>query len=88
VRRLLNSKPALTRNDMRDAFFDDFGTPYSVCRPPRPGSHDNLSATVAMVIMEPAVGEMEVAPLPALNRTFTRYSLTTEPQVFTYESAA
>jgi isopenicillin-N N-acyltransferase-like protein len=31
------------------------------------------------VIMEPAKGSMEVALLPALNRVFTRYSLTDEP---------
>ena len=81
VRRLLNEKTNLTREDLKRALFDDFGAPYSVCRPPRPGSHDNLSATVAMVVMEPAVGLMEVAPLPALNRTFTRYSLTAEPEL-------
>lgn len=81
VRRLLNEKPQLTREDLKRALFDDFGSPYSVCRPPRPGSHDNLSATVAMVIMEPAAGLMEVAPLPALNQTFTRYSLTAEPEL-------
>ncbi len=81
VRRLLNEKDKLTREDLKRALFDDFGTPYSVCRPPRPGSHDNLSATVAMVVMEPAAGLMEVAPLPALNRTFTRYSLDAEPEL-------
>lgn len=81
VRRLLNAKDKLTREDLKHALFDDFGAPYSVCRPPRPGSHDNLSATVSMVIMEPAAGLMEVAPLPALNRTFTRYSLTAEPEL-------
>ena len=81
VRRLLNEKKFLTRDDLKRALFDDFGAPYSVCRPPRPGSHDNLSATVAMVVMEPAAGLMEVAPLPALNRTFTRYSLTAEPEL-------
>ena len=70
----------LTPDDLKRALFDDFGTPYSVCRPPRPGSHDDLSATVAMVVMEPAAGWMEVAPLPALNRSFTRYSLTGEPE--------
>jgi hypothetical protein len=32
-----------------------------------------------MVIMQPAKGIMEVAPLPALNRQFTRYSLTDDP---------
>jgi hypothetical protein len=81
VRRLLNEREQLTREDLKRALFDDFGTPYSVCRPPRPGSHDNLSATVAMVIMEPAAGLMEVAPLPALNRSFTRYSLNAEPEL-------
>ncbi|WP_338881259.1 C45 family peptidase [Achromobacter veterisilvae] len=81
VRRLLNEKQQLTREDLKRALFDDFGTPYSVCRPPRPGSHDNLSATVAMVIMEPAAGLMEVAPLPALSRSFTRYSLNAEPEL-------
>lgn len=80
VHKLLNAAgEKLGREDLKNAFFDGFGKPYSVCRPPRPGSHENLSATVAMVIMEPAVGEMEVAPLPALNRTFTRYSLTADP---------
>ncbi len=87
VRQLLNEKPLLTREDLKHALFDDFGSPYSVCRPPRPGSHDNLSATVAMVIMEPAAGLIEVAPLPALNRTFTRYSLTAEPEVVPYAGA-
>ena len=33
-----------------------------------------------MIIMEPAAGVMEVAPLPAVNRTFTRYSLAEEPR--------
>jgi hypothetical protein len=34
-----------------------------------------LSATAAMVVMEPALGIMKVAPLPALNRRFTSYRL-------------
>ncbi|WP_420104367.1 C45 family autoproteolytic acyltransferase/hydolase [Bosea sp. (in: a-proteobacteria)] len=66
----------LTPDDLKHAFFDEFAKPYSVCRPPRPGLRDNnLSATVAMVVMDPGQGVMEVAPLPALNRSFTRYSL-------------
>ena len=81
VRKLLNAQDKLGRQDLKNAFFDNFGLPYSVCRPPRIASHDNLSATVAMVIMEPATGEMEVAPLPALNKTFTCYSLTKEPRL-------
>ena len=80
VRKLLDrAGPKLAPDDLKAALFDTFGTPYSVCRPPRPGSAGNLSATVSMVIMEPSKGTMEVAPLPALNRVFTRYSLTEDP---------
>jgi hypothetical protein len=73
---------SLTREDLKTALFDDFGKPYSVCRPPRPMADSfDLSATVAMVIMEPKEGVMEVAPLPALNKVFTRYSLADEPKM-------
>lgn len=81
VRQLLDAAgPHLAPEDLKHALFDDFGTPYSVCRPPRPGSDGNLSATVAMLVMQPALRHIEVAPLPALNRVFTRYSLDAEPQ--------
>lgn len=66
---------SLTREHIKTALFDDFASPWSVCRPPRPSLNGNLSATVAMIVMEPALGVMEVAMLPALNRTFTTYSL-------------
>jgi hypothetical protein len=80
VRKLLDQAgPKLSTDDLKAAFFDNFGSPYSVCRPPRPGSAGNLSATVSMVIMQPSKGIMEVAPLPALNRVFTRYSLNEDP---------
>ncbi|KUL92621.1 peptidase C45 [Bosea sp. WAO] len=80
VRKLLDEAGRkLTVDDLKQAFFDDFLAPHSVCRPPRPNDTGNLSATVSMVIMQPAKGTMEVAPLPALNRVFTRYSLTDEP---------
>ncbi|QJQ93854.1 MULTISPECIES: C45 family peptidase [Halomonadaceae] len=62
-------------DDLKAALFDDFGSPYSVCRPPRPGFQGDLSATVAMVVMEPARGTLEVAPLPAINREFGHYRL-------------
>ena len=65
----------LTRDHLKAAFFDKFAEPWSVCRPPRKNLTNNLSATVAMIIMEPGRGFMEVAPLPALNRTFTSYQL-------------
>ncbi len=80
VKKLLDEAgEKLSVADLKHAFFDDFLTPHSVCRPPRLNDAGNLSATVAMVIMEPAKGSMEVALLPALNRIFTRYSLTDEP---------
>jgi len=63
-------------DDLKAALFDDFGTPYSVCRPPRPAaSGDNLSASVMMVVMQPGEGWMDICPLPALQREFTRYTL-------------
>ena len=65
----------LTREAVKAALLDDFATPWSVCRPPRPGITDVVTATVAMVVMEPALGVMEVAPLPALGAVFTRYEL-------------
>ncbi len=77
--RLETGGRKLARNDLKQALFDDFGSPYAVCRPPRPGRGGNLSATVAMIVMEPAAGIMEVAPLPAICRSFTRYSFTDEP---------
>ena len=79
VRQLLNAAPKVDRNAVKAALFDAFGTPHSVCRPPRPGTRHTLSATVAMIVMQPASGEMDVAPMPAFNRVFTRYSLQHEP---------
>ncbi|AWM87987.1 C45 family peptidase [Microvirga sp. 17 mud 1-3] len=71
---------AVTRDTVKNALFDDFETPWSVCRPPRRNLSSNLSATVAMIVMEPMLGIMEVAMLPALNRAFTTYRLDMEIQ--------
>jgi hypothetical protein len=82
VRRLLDEKGSnITMSDLKAALFDDFLSPFSVCRPPRPGLRGDITASVAMILMEPAAGVMEVAPLPALNRSFTRYSLADQPRV-------
>nr|WKF55932.1 hypothetical protein HUO10_000376 [Paraburkholderia busanensis] len=81
VRQLLNATPMLDRDAVKAALFDSFATPFSVCRPPRPGTRHTMTATVAMIVMQPAAGEMDVAPMPALNRVFTRYSLHHEPLV-------
>jgi isopenicillin-N N-acyltransferase like protein len=76
VRTLLAPQIArLTREAVKAALLDDFATPWSVCRPPRPGVTGVMTATVAMVVMEPALGVMEIAPLPALGGRFTEYQL-------------
>lgn len=61
--------------DVKAALFDRFGGDWAVCRPPRLSLSNNLSASVAMIVMTPALGRMEVAMLPALNRQFTAYTL-------------
>ncbi|MET4385443.1 isopenicillin-N N-acyltransferase-like protein [Bradyrhizobium sp. F1.4.3] len=65
----------ITFDTVKSALFDEFAYPWSVCRPPRRNLSNNLSATVAMILMEPASGLMQAAPLPALNREFTTYRL-------------
>ncbi len=84
VRDLLAGRVgAITPDDVKAALFDDFASPWSVCRPPRRGVSESGgdSATVAMIVMEPALGVMDVAMLPARNRVFTRFSLAGGPAV-------
>lgn len=76
----LLQKRKLTPDDLKAAFFDDFATPFAVCRPVLPNSAGDLSATVAMIIIDSTAGTMDVAPLPAHGRDFTRYSLQAGPQ--------
>jgi isopenicillin-N N-acyltransferase-like protein len=66
----------LTLEDFREAFFDDYAAPWSVCRPPRPNNRGNIVATSAMILMRPGEGHLEACPMPALNRHFTTYTLT------------
>ena len=73
--RLAPAIGSIDTDAVKDALFDDFASPWSVCRPPRPSLTTNLSATVAMIVMQPALGRMEVAMLPALNRTFRTFDL-------------
>ncbi|MCC7273449.1 MAG: acyl-CoA--6-aminopenicillanic acid acyltransferase [Alphaproteobacteria bacterium] len=76
VRQLLAAQAgSITRESVKTALFDDFGHPWSVCRPPRRSLTQNLSATVAMIVMEPALGVMDVCLLPALNRQFQTFRL-------------
>jgi hypothetical protein len=68
--------------------FDDFAAPWSVCRPPRQSLSSNLSATVAMIVMLPALGVMEVAMLPALDPSFITYNLDSSFKHTTSRAAA
>lgn len=75
-RLLRRHLPAIGYEAFRDMFLDDFDTPYSICRPPRPAAvGDSMSATAATVIFDPAAGHLDAARLPAVDPTFTRYRL-------------
>lgn len=74
--RLSSTRGKLTLEDLRQAFFDDYASPWSVCRPPRPNNRGAMVATTAMILMRPGEGHLEACPMPALNRQFTTYSLT------------
>lgn len=71
---LLTHMGEIGTEHVKAALLDNFGSPWSVCRPPRPAQTSNLSATVAMIVMEPAIGRMEVAMLPAQNSEFVTFS--------------
>ena len=78
VRGLLDAaRGRLTPAHVKAALFDRFGGDWAVCRPPRRTLSNNLSASVAMIVMEPGLGRLQVAMLPALNREFQRYTLDT-----------
>lgn len=68
----------LTVDDIKAALLDDWASPWSICRPPRPSAMSNLSATVVSLVMQPAIGLMEVALLPAIDPGFARYTLEME----------
>jgi isopenicillin-N N-acyltransferase-like protein len=61
--------------DFRAVLRDDFGAPKAVCRAPAPGPSGANSATVASIIMQPALGKMWIAPRPYLGTEFTEYTL-------------
>jgi hypothetical protein len=84
VKELLKGRK-LTIDDLKAALADDFARPLSVCRPPEPTPDGDLLATVATVILNPAEGYMEVAPLPAEGAAFTRYSLDAAEQAVAAE---
>ena len=76
TRNALESLEKISIEDLKTAFKDDFGTPYSVCRPPIPGRYgDRGSASVATIIMKPSKGLMWIAPAPWEKGEFTQYSI-------------
>lgn len=75
ARRLLAGHDRIGVEEVRRVLLDDAGTPLSICAPPRASSVTGESATVASLIMRPALGEMEVAMMPALGGRYRRYSL-------------
>jgi isopenicillin-N N-acyltransferase-like protein len=66
------------RDTVKAALFDDWQTPWSVCRPPRQNLGGVLTATVATIVMVPTDGLMEVAMLPSEQKSFARYTLAME----------
>ncbi|MFO1088293.1 MAG: C45 family peptidase [Hyphomicrobiales bacterium] len=76
VETLLKPKARIARDDVVAALTDRFGYPYAVARPPLAEHDGNLSATVALIVMDPEERRMDVAPMPALGLAFTRYALT------------
>ena len=76
VRALLASKFGdLTLKDVREALLDDYGTPYSVCRPPRALAGGSVTATAAMILMDAAAGILQAIPAPYENDEMTEYRL-------------
>ena len=75
VREILDAAGKPGMDDMKRAFADSFAAPYSVCRPSVPTPDGDVMATVASIVMIPAKGIMDVAPMPASGARYTRYSL-------------
>nr|WP_047144570.1 C45 family peptidase [Aquamicrobium sp. LC103] len=77
--RLLLKGGKISKADLVEALRDNFGDPWSVCRPPRPNPYGALTATVAMLVMDSTAGTMELTPLPALNTKSSTYALSGDP---------
>ena len=73
IRELLSGRQGrLDADALKAAFRDDFGAPFSICRPVVEEG-GNLGATVASIVMTPAEGLMEICPMPSENEVFTSY---------------
>jgi len=75
VREILAESAKPSMRDLKRALGDNFAAPYSVCRPSAPTPSGEMMATVAAIVMIPGGGIMDVAPMPAEDGTYWRYSL-------------
>lgn len=79
ARHLLASKIGrINVDDVKATLLDDWGSPWSICRPPHASSTSDLNVTVISLVMQPDEGIMEIAVLPALDPNFQTYSLDME----------
>jgi isopenicillin-N N-acyltransferase-like protein len=62
---------------------DTAGTPLSICVPPRASTMTGCTATVASLLMRPALGEMQVAMMPSAGATYVSYNLAAEQPAMT-----
>ncbi len=60
---------------VRAALLDDFETPWSLCQPRKRNARGVETATVAMIVMEPETGWMQVAPLPSEGNAAAEYTI-------------
>jgi len=72
---LARRRGRISAEDLKEAFRDHFGAPDSVCRHPAARPDGTTITTVACIVMEPASGEMWVAPGPVCENEFTKYTL-------------
>src|SRR3546814_137684 len=88
ARRLLAASPVIGMEEVRAVLLDDAGSPLSICVPPRPSSLTGTTATVASILMRPALGEMEIAMMPSQGADYRRYALSSEAVVAPPRQAA
>jgi isopenicillin-N N-acyltransferase-like protein len=77
IQRLAAEKTQLGLGEVVQILSDRAGTPYSVCCPPR-STVTGETATVATIVMRPALGEMQVLMMPALGGRFSAYRIEAE----------
>src|SRR3546814_20795802 len=88
ARRLIAASPVIGMEEGRAVLLDDAGSPLSICVPPRPSSLTGTTATVASILMRPALGEMEIAMTPSQGADYRRYALSSEAVVAPPRQAA